>query len=1076
MLKVWAAKKFETEHECQDAFLLTKTLQSVLSPLSQRFHLILSPWINSCSVDALLVYSGGFCILEMKHIRKGESVIATENRWIKGRDGAVKEVMHGGSENDSGPFDQVSRYRVALSDFLRDQTIGVLNLASPTKNYKRFIRGCVVIFPERSRNTHDENQIADKVWFSMCRISDLAQYVTNNLLNDRDFFPEADIEDVILECFGFVPEDGILEKEYAMDDFLNEMLFEKAGKRNIEKSNSKANKRVQNAEKKIAKLEKENEILRKQNNEKQVVYLEKPSDSLDFILNPKNHPEVLNLFKEKLFIGIDFGTSNTTVTMLRYDEEHQCLCADPFKITQSDGPTDIDGLKSHIVPTVIAYSKKDGLIFGKGAKERLLDAKKFRIGINAWTEFKMNVGTSMVYPKTMLSRKKYKNENVAIIETPEDATREFFAFLKKQIDEKAKELNKQVEYLVTVPASFALNQRTGLQKSVEAAGIKLKPFSFLDEPNGAFIGAIAYYITENKIVAKDSFLRRKNFLVFDFGAGTCDISVLSLIGKDSLLIKNSAISRFTALGGRNIDQKIVTDVLLPQIQKTNPNVTESYYHAASLELQNALLSTAEKLKCAICAGYEAGTAGINERPFYFSDKTEGLSFTLEAPRLSRTEFQALMTPFISLPQNSTETQSIFEPIEEALKKANFKKNDIDAVVLVGGSAKNPLIKSKLGSYFNSGTDIIECGDICSLVSRGAAIASLYANGLNHPIITPILSEGIFMQAEEKENVLVISRETQLPITKREFEGGTLRIDTASGTFEIPLYAGDKSRPLGSARFELQNGDAVANDEVHFFYEMTTDKVLRYWITINEREFKGELEYPIASGVISEEQLRYVQVKRDLERAALQNDGIPPRAQLEEIAQSLKNDGFYMAAADCYRDVKRFYSGEHNVHKTELKRAECYREANNSTLELEALESSHQLKPTYTSYWYRSWAASRAFGWKSEQAKQYLKEALDAYPSDLDLQYVEMVRLNESGQTKDAQRITKKLYDAWSKNATSLDEHTLSRFHHVAHSLNEIGTANIIAELLKSKRSGRNIEAQPEESSVRLLRFEENNKF
>lgn len=1069
MLKVWKIKASEHKHEQEDASMLIEALRVVLSPLSETFHLLLSPRINGCAFDVLLVSSGGFCIFEMKHVRVNDYVIATENRWTKGPRNGNREVMRGGSEYDNGPFEQVGRYRNALANFLRDNTTGVLNVGTPMKKYKHLIRGCVVIFPAHNTGINDKNKINNAPWFSMCRISSLQEHARTSLIPDRAFFSDDDLEDLIQKCFGFSTKDCTFNKERNMNNLSNEDFFEQNKRKNQEKKDSKANARAR-------KLEKENAELKaelKQKDKQAGNGSTESSNPLDFILNPQNHPEILKLLQEKVFIGIDFGTSNTTVTMLHYDTEKKCLRADPFKIKQSDTCDDTDALQSHIVPTAIAYSKKDGLIFGKGAKERLTATKKFRQGCNVWTEFKMNVGTSMVYQQTMLTSNNREANNGIVIETPEDATREFFKFLKKQIDAKAAELNKKADYLITVPASFALNQRTGLRNAVISAGIDLKPYSFLDEPNGAFIGVIAYYITENRTAAKDAFLRMKNFLVFDFGAGTCDISILSLIG-DTLLIKNRAVSRFTALGGRNIDHKIVTDILIPQIQAENPNIPKSYYSSDTNGLCRALSVTAEKLKCAICSEYET-TKRVKEQPFFFSDKPENLEISLKTPYLNREAFKKVMEIFTSK-DDKLKQQSIFAPIEEALKKAELKKNDIDAIILVGGSAKNPCIKSSLEQYFSSSTNVIECGDICSLVSRGAAIASFYANGLKQPVITPILSEGIFMKAIERDNVLVIPREEKLPIAKREFDGGTLRLEAGEGLFEIPLYAGDESRPLGTVLFELQGGDASVNDEVHFSYEMTTDKVLHYWIKVNKREFTGRLEYPLVSEKMSKEQLRRAEAKRKLENATLQNNGKPPREILEETAQILMKEDFDEDAADCYRDIKRFYPTENNVNETELKRAECYRKMSKHELEFEAVESSHKLKPTDSSYWYRIWAASRAYGWSSNVTKQCLQEALDAYQTDNDLHYVKMVQLRETGERDDAQRIAKKLYDEWSEEIDSLDEYTLVRFREVALYLGENEMVNKLNVKISRKSRQNTATKKPEVDKVPMyLRFEEYDK-
>ena len=218
--------------------------------------------------------------------------------------------------------------------------------------------------------------------------------------------------------------------------------------------------------------------------------------SLDFLLHPAEHPEVLTALEQQIFVGIDFGTSNTTVTLLRYETTTGRLLAEPFKITQEQRQEEgvYTQKHSHIVPTVIAYDRAgQRLLFGSGAKACLVKhPDRYREGYNVWTEFKMAVGTQQVYPHTMLSRARQgANSPLPPIETPHDAAKLFFTFLKEQIDAFARQSGREVAYLVTVPASFAQSQRDGLLKAIREAGIALEPYAFLDEPNGAFLGTLA---------------------------------------------------------------------------------------------------------------------------------------------------------------------------------------------------------------------------------------------------------------------------------------------------------------------------------------------------------------------------------------------------------------------------------------------------------------------------------------------------------------------------------------------------------------------------------------------------------
>lgn len=1048
MLTVWEAKAFETEHERAEVVEVVTCLHNFLGKRGTPFHLLLSPRIKGCSFDALLMGPFGFCIFEFKSISPKDYVVATENSWTRGASEHRREKMKGGSEHDAGPYEQVVRYRHKLSEFLRDDTRGYLNLATPVKEYKSRIKGGVIIFPKKEKGVNDEITI-DERWFSVFRIDKLQVFVEKLLSQARQDFVDDELQDVIRNCIGFLSETGCSSEEYLMKSDLNEERLRQLEQRNREKQQAKANKRIQKGMRKDdsginltaqtkAVLDAPFEKRKAESSQKDVVeskmqtVQEQVKNSLDLVLYPERYPEALALLKEKVFVGIDFGTSNTTVTVLRYDEEKKRLLAEPLKIRQSDFEDDVDACESHIVPTAIAYDKKFGcLVYGKGVLERLRNKPNmYRVEKNCWTEFKMKVGVrEQLYSTSQLSKVLTPLPGV-VIENAEDATRVFFSYLKKQIDAYAKKEGKVAEYAITVPASFALSQREGLRNALKEAGINLKPYALLDEPNGAFVGTLAYYLVEGRKAAVEAYLRNKYTLVFDFGAGTCDISVLALEDKNRLFIKNCAISNFTALGGRNIDWKIVEDVLLSQLNEQNSNVYDSLYDDEKRGVNAILAHTAEKLKCAICAQANMKKV-VKETRISFKYRKEKEGLTIEVPMLSRDEFVKIMDSFCD---ENKQKDSIFVPIFEALKKAGLNKRDVDAIILVGGSAKNPKIKETLAHVFGSDEKVIEPGDICSLVSRGAAVASFYANGMGVPIITPILSEGIFIVTDVNDRVELVSSGTPVPLGKRVFEKRLCINDFGDGVFTIPFYAGTKTRPLGEARFELDLRKIAIGDEVSLSYELDEEKTLRYWIRVNDLDpIRGKLAYPIQEGEVTETEQIVGQVKVDLDQATLANKGKPPKEALKKSAKALSENGRYEKAADCLRDIVRFYPNDVDIADVELLMAENYSKAKLSRLEYEAYCRSHDLKPTHMTYWYKIWAAERAFGWQSEEVAQALEDALRQYSSDNDFLYIKVCHLEETGQVAKAKALARNIYEDWCRvPLSSLQKPTLDRFWDLAH--------------------------------------------
>lgn len=125
-------------------------------------------------------------------------------------------------------------------------------------------------------------------------------------------------------------------------------------------------------------------------------------------------------------------------------------------------------------------------------------------------------------------------------------------------------------FSISIPASFEANQRRDLKEALDFANIPFQDNLFIDEPNAAFL---SYLIEANSNnlhnynIPADSPL---HILVFDFGAGTCDISILEIGRKNGKLYsKNVAISKFEQLGGDDIDKQIVRNILFPQLLKQN---------------------------------------------------------------------------------------------------------------------------------------------------------------------------------------------------------------------------------------------------------------------------------------------------------------------------------------------------------------------------------------------------------------------------------------------------------------------------------------------------------------------------
>ena len=209
---------------------------------------------------------------------------------------------------------------------------------------------------------------------------------------------------------------------------------------------------------------------------------------------------------------------------------------------------------------------------------------------NIWFSFKMNLGkdNGPEFTRTELR----EGNPLGKIENALDAVKLFFKELKKEIDNYIQEQNlpRQIFYSISIPASFEANQRADLKRALEFANIPINETLFIDEPNAAFLSYLVQANNNgfnNYNIPVDSPL---HILVFDFGAGTCDISIIEIGRKaGKLYSKNIAISQFEQLGGDDIDRAIVKEILMPQLAKQNNiSITDNKYsfNVHSLELYN----------------------------------------------------------------------------------------------------------------------------------------------------------------------------------------------------------------------------------------------------------------------------------------------------------------------------------------------------------------------------------------------------------------------------------------------------------------------------------------------------------
>lgn len=772
------------------------------------------------------------------------------------------------------------------------------------------------------------------------------------------------------------------------------------------------------------------------------------------------------------YVGIDFGTSTTTISRLEYDPDQQRIVSIELPIAQED----LMGLNadSHLVPTVITLVKSDGrLLYGAGAKACLGAERGYADGYNCWTEFKMHLGECACYPHTQMSRVNTPIEGV-FIETPKDAATLFFRYLRHAIEESVTNngLPSDIRYAVTVPASFAPNQRKELCDAIHDAGIELDSGALLDEPNAAFMAAAAQYAEDG---GTDVFFRGDQecrVLVFDYGAGTCDISLLGV--QPDMRIRNIAISRFTALGGRDIDMRIAEKILYPQIIAGREGDAIPV-NSVREDILRTLKPMAEKMKIAMSRHF---TSDFGESAYRLSAKApdwfQEERFVLvtrrygdlsnPALRLTADEFRSIMEEFSETPDIAFENgrKSILAPVEDVLRKGNVTKDEIDFVLMVGGSSENPFVRETVENYFDGRVQLSNLNLSRTLVARGAAFHSLAVNGLGDTCIIPITSEDIVIKTAAG-NKLVFRAGTCVPTDNARVEG--LYIDSESakhGLFGIPFYARAGERKIGTAKFALENIEG--EKDVQLTCSLSAEKVFAYEIEVDGVHFTGRFDMPVSSEDVSAEEIAYVRAVNALQHAALQNNGVPPVRDYRIAAEACERIERHEEAADFYRNLMYEHRGMH--YEAEL--AASYRAADKRKEALPWSRRAVEYRRTPYNVWYLIWDLVSVNGWSDEEVGKWVLYATTNWPDDPDFKYVDMKYLYAKGHNQEADSHAAELYEHWeAEGVRNIDKYQLPRFEEVARLT---GHRQMMAEIARERRDRARVSQTDAPEDVTIVRM------
>jgi len=449
-------------------------------------------------------------------------------------------------------------------------------------------------------------------------------------------------------------------------------------------------------------------------------------------------------------IGIDLGTTNSVVAVMEGK--------DPVVITNEEG--------SRLTPSVVAYTKDGERLVGQVAKRQAITNPEKTI-----YSIKRFMGRRFGEVQDEMKRVPYHvvegpNGDARIDidgkqHSPPEISAQVLLKLKRAAENYLGE--KVTDAVITVPAYFNDAQRQATKDAGEIAGLNVR--RIVNEPTAA---ALAYGLDRKK---------NEKIVVYDFGGGTFDISVLE-VGEN--VVEVLATNGDTHLGGDNIDQRII-DWLIAEFKKdTGIDVSKD-----KMVLQR-LKEAAEKAKIELSSTMETE---IN-LPFLTADQTGPKHL---AQKLTRAKLEQLVEDLID--------RSI-EPTRKCLADAKLQPSQIDEIVLVGGQTRMPKIVDTVKKFF--GKDPNRTVNPDEVVAVGAAVQAGVLSGEVKDIllldVTP-LSLGV----ETLGGVMtkLIERNTTIPAKKSEVFSTAADSQTS---VEIHVLHGERemardNRSLG--RFHLE---------------------------------------------------------------------------------------------------------------------------------------------------------------------------------------------------------------------------------------------------------------------------------
>jgi molecular chaperone DnaK len=338
--------------------------------------------------------------------------------------------------------------------------------------------------------------------------------------------------------------------------------------------------------------------------------------------------------------------------------------------------------------------------------------------------------------------------------------------LRKLVDDAGKSLGERVtEAVITVPAHFNDAQRQATKDAGKIAGLEV--LRIINEPTAA---ALAYGLDK---------LENETVLVFDLGGGTFDVSILT-VGEGVVEVRSTAGD--THLGGDDFDRRIV-DYLADEFKKSN-----GIDLRADAQALQRLFEAAEKAKVELSAVTQTAV----NLPFVTADASGPKHLNVN---LMRSTFDQLTADLV---------ERCLGPVRQAMDDAKVTADDIDEIILVGGSTRIPAVQ-ELVRRLTGGKDPNMTVNPDEVVAVGAAVQAAIIKGeVKDVLLLDVTPLSLGLETLGGVMTKVIERNTTIPARRTEVFSTA---EDNQSAVDVVVLQGERERAADNrvlARFRLEN--------------------------------------------------------------------------------------------------------------------------------------------------------------------------------------------------------------------------------------------------------------------------------